>query len=276
MRIKQIISREGESILNSNKELFNALPWKVSPEDMQARIAERKALEEKIENEGILQILKCSECGKEYEGVLKVLPSSEESVKMCVCAECDEEYKKRVADRREQARRESMITTKIPPRYKNLSETEYPQIQESNCSIIWGPFGTGKTWEAYSLCKTMYLNRSIKDFQIVTEVGLINELKAGFSDGSYNNRILDFKTIDLLVVDEVGKINSTDYNKSTLFDILNYRYDWLKKTVLICNAKEKEELFDIMPPATLDRFRECIIEIGGKSRRYSKWKQEHQ
>jgi DNA replication protein DnaC len=160
------------------------------------------------------------------------------------------------------------LTKKIPPRYSNIEEPMHSDVVNAYCSIMYGGFGTGKTWEAYSIARKLYLEGIVNNFELVTEIGLLNELKAGFNDGSFNERVSKYKNIDLLIVDEIGKSNDTDFNKSLLFEILNHRYDWLKKTILICNAKEKKELFDLMPTATIDRFRECIVFMDGKSRRY--------
>ena len=83
-------------------------------------------------------------------------------------------------------------------------------------------------------------------------------------------KIKQYKEIDLLILDEAGKNNDSDFNKAQLFGILNHRYDWEKKTILICNAKTKEEIRELLPTATLDRFRECVVEMNGSSKRYAK------
>ncbi|MDA3958397.1 ATP-binding protein, partial [Oceanispirochaeta sp.] len=156
----------------------------------------------------------------------------------------------------------------IPIRFREVGPVQ-ENMKEAICSIIWGGFGTGKTWAAYALVKDLLSSGEIKSFKVLTEVGLINEIKAGFSDGTFSKRMKDLENVDLLIVDEIGKSNDTDFNKAQLFEILNNRYNWMRRTVLICNATDKAHVREIMPTATLDRFRENVIEMEGKSRRYN-------
>ena len=162
--------------------------------------------------------------------------------------------------------------TRIPIRYSgsDIKETEREDLINSTCSILYGGFGTGKTWTAYSLIKKLYCNLYINSYEIITEAGLLNHLKAGFSNNSFEDRMNKYKETDLLIVDEMGKSNDSDFNKAQLFEILNYRYDWMKKTVLICNCVDKSEITDILNPAITDRFRELIINMDGQSKRYKK------
>ncbi|MCP4354464.1 MAG: ATP-binding protein, partial [Proteobacteria bacterium] len=87
---------------------------------------------------------------------------------------------------------------------------------------------------------------------------------------TFDSRVESFKNVDLLIVDEMGKNNDSDFNKAQIFEILNHRYDWEKKTILICNCEEKKELYEILSHAILDRFREEIILMDGVSKRYAK------
>ncbi len=164
--------------------------------------------------------------------------------------------------------RKRLFYSRVPPRYRDILDPKHDNLVKSTCGIIYGGFGTGKTWEAYAVAKKLLFTGKITSFEFKTEIGLLNELKAGFNDGTFNSRVDRFKKTDLLIVDEVGKSNDSDFNKANLFEILNNRYDWMKKTILICNATEKEELYNIMPTAILDRFRECVILMDGKSLRY--------
>jgi DNA replication protein DnaC len=158
----------------------------------------------------------------------------------------------------------------IPNRYEGVSFTA-KEIDEyiPTCTILYGGFGTGKTWRAYETAFQLYKKGWVSGFQHITEIGIINEIKAGFVDNSFDIRVKKFKEIDLLIVDEMGKNNDSDFNKAQIFEILNYRYDWEKKTILICNCEDKKELYDILSPAILDRFRERIVKMDGKSKRYT-------
>lgn len=214
-------------------------------------------------------ILKCK-CGKEWQNDLSQVKEGSSLYVDGVCSSCKIEndkiqevakYKKIVQDRIDN------FDLQIPPRYRGKLTTPInKELLTSTCSIIFGGFGTGKTWEAYTLSKELITSGEIKRFKLLTEIDLLNDLKDGFDD--MHHKIKNYKEIDLLILDEAGKNNDSDFNKAQLFGILNHRYDWEKKTILICNGKTKQDLRDLLPTATLDRFRECIVEMNGNSKRY--------
>jgi len=227
--------------------------------------------------EGLKYINTCPECKAVENTDMQIAPYSDQNTTyVCdICIEKKEKMveveEKRKADEKEKEEikhRKIRYMIDIPPRYTDLNESTNEELINADCSIMYGGFGTGKTWESYSLIKYLYCNLKIDSYKLITEAGLINYLKAGFNNNSFEDRINSLKETDLLVVDEMGKSNDSDFNKAQLFEILNYRYDWMKKTVLICNCLEKSELVDILNPAITDRFRECIIEMKGQSKRY--------
>lgn len=226
-------------------------------------------------------IYTCPECKKVKISDIDVLPySKQKESKLCdSCSDiikCESQLesdrKEKEKTDREKEKRIIDYRDSVPVRYSgsDIIETDNEKLINADCSIMYGGFGTGKTWAAYSLIKKLYCNLYIDTYKMITEAGLINYLKAGFNNNSFEDRLNTLKEVDLLIVDEMGKSSDTDFNKAQLFEILNYRYDWMKKTVLICNCLEKSELVDILNPAITDRFRECIIEMDGKSKRYSK------
>jgi DNA replication protein DnaC len=216
----------------------------------------------------------CIDCGAELNFDIPVIMR----INKAYCGKCIErmekeeveEEAKKAIETEEQKKRDRLFKykTSVPPRYSGVKEIDNEELINATCSILYGGFGTGKTWEAYSLIKKLYCNLYIDDYKLITEAGLINYLKAGFNNNSFESRTNSLKDIDLLVVDEMGKSNDSDFNKAQLFEILNYRYDWMKKTVLICNCVDRSELVDILNPAIADRFRENIIEMKGNSKRY--------
>lgn len=221
---------------------------------------------------------KCVNCGDKLDFNIPVIMR----INKVYCSKCISIIEKK-AETEEQERIKNEIISKkeirlnnymstVPKRYsvEELNEPINKSLIDSTCSILYGGFGTGKTWEAYSLIKNLYCNLVIKNYKIITEAGLINHLKAGFSSNSFEERMKTFKETDLLIVDEMGKSNDSDFNKAQLFEILNYRYDWMKKTVLICNCIDKSELVEILNPAITDRYRELIIKMDGNSKRYIK------
>lgn len=200
--------------------------------------------DETLEEVGVNMFLVCPKCGKRRETETIVWPEEREVKTLC-----------------------SVCRIGIPSRYAHVKEPEF--LTDKKLSIFWGGFGTGKTHEAWSQIKSLMLKRDIRAYCFYTEIGLINHLKAGFDSNNFDWRLKSIEKVDFLVIDEVGKSNDSDFNKSQLFEILNTRYNNEKRTILISNAQSKAELAEIIPHAILDRFREQIVEFSGKSRRYS-------
>lgn len=238
---------------------------------------------EKLKEIGVKLKNICPECGKETETNEIVLPKNE--YREYYCESCIEKIQlkkeKEEAEKlkieiknqkiREIENRKDRFKQQIPIRYRDVEKTSSPISENTtNSSIFYGGFGTGKTWKAYEMAHQLYTTLKISGFKHITEIGLLNEIKGGFSNNTFESRVNTFKEVDLLIVDEMGKNSDSDFNKAQIFEILNYRYDWEKKTILICNCEEKEELYDILSPAILDRFRERIVHFDGKSRRYKK------
>lgn len=159
----------------------------------------------------------------------------------------------------------NLFEMRVPFRYMHVEPAE--KLPESECTVLYGGYGTGKTWAAYSIARKMFIEAEISDFEIVTQAGLLREIKAGFTDNSFDERVNKFLKTGLLVVDEMGKNDDTDFNKAQLFDIINNRYDWMRPTILICNCDDKDKIPGILGLAIADRFRGNTIKMSGTSKR---------
>jgi DNA replication protein DnaC len=163
------------------------------------------------------------------------------------------------------AKRESMFYSMVPLRYREVTFEGDPKLLSSQRSVIYGPYGTGKTWLGYSIAKELYVSGEVSDFTIQREREIYNNMLA------YQNNPARYKELyyepDLLVIDEFGKNSQSDASASQIFNIIDYRYDWKKRTILICNAKDADELRKIVPQAIQDRFIGSTHLLAGKSRR---------
>jgi len=259
------ILKEPEKDYEAGKDSFKKWHEKLKSN----REVKESDMANELEERGVEKLLKCSTCGREVYQDEIVLPENRIVYDMCsVCSD----KKAEMIDKQTRELRSNYFDSIIPPRYLSVGvkDSSNSKILNSDGCILFGGYGTGKTWNSYSVAKKLYIDGTIEEFKIITEIGMINELKSGFNDQTFDSKISNFKSVDLLVVDEMGKSNDTDFNKAQLFEILNHRYDWMKRTILICNAKEISELHEILSPAILDRFRECIIEMSGESKRYHK------
>ena len=214
-------------------------------------------------------ILKCR-CGEEWSNDRsRVKEGSNPYIEM-ECRACESKnIKIREEQRKNEASKKRLeeLDESLPPRFRGkIKDPINDRLLDSTCSIIHGDFGSGKTWESYSVARKLLEIGLIKKFKLITEVSLLNDLKDNFEYMS--SKIDYYNNLDLLIIDESGKNQDTVFNKAQLFDILNHRYEWEKKTILICNTKKKEDLYSLFPTAILDRFRECVVEMTGSSKRY--------
>jgi hypothetical protein len=214
-------------------------------------------------------ILKCK-CGEEWTNERSRVKEGKDPYIEMECRECETiNANKRSEERKRHAKekRLNQLDESLPPRFRGkLKDPLNDKLLDSICSIVHGDFGSGKTWECYAVARKLLELGLIKKFKLVTEVSLLNDLKADFDYMS--SKIESYQNIDLLIIDEAGKNQDSVFNKAQLFDILNHRYEWEKKTILICNTKKKEDLYTLFPTAILDRFRECVVEMTGQSLRY--------
>lgn len=196
-------------------------------------------------------LYQCSVCGAESVDESQEYP--EGSVARII--ECDDCLRKR-----EDSQRNDDYMKMVPKRYRQAMTFEGEQaLLEKDCSLIYGPYGTGKTWTAYALARRLYMDRTIGKFLIVREAKLLQDVRGGLG--------YQYESCDLLVIDEYGKGSNTEFAKAEIFNIIDARYDEMRRTVLICNAKDEKELVEAVPFAVLDRYRQNIVFIGGQSRR---------
>ena len=167
-----------------------------------------------------------------------------------ICSSCKEQ------ETRAEERKRRILS--IPPRFRAVLDSDAPAFDSG---ILWGNFGTGKTWAMYAKAV------QYKDFGLDTEFGILSYIKEGFKANDAEARIKEVKRLDFLGVDEFCKVPESDYNKAIIFEILNHRYEWQLPTLLSVNASTREQLKEIIPSALLDRYRANILEFKGRSRR---------
>lgn len=227
---------------------------------------------------------KCKECGK----VVKYRGPYSPFLWPGVCKDCKtildergrEEIKERIAaqekaeaEEKEQQRifaekeRVKYAAENIPPMFSDA------MVENLNISLmlpeflIFGDFGTGKTYTAYALTRQLFADKEIDTFRVTRAFKMMMDIKSSFSGGSYERTFSEYLSLDMLIVDEWGKNSGTEFEESVLFEIINSRYEARKRTGIIVNAKNKEDLLTLIRPDVLDRFRRGIVEINGKSRR---------
>lgn len=122
-----------------------------------------------------------------------------------------------------------------------------------------GPVGTGKTHLLTAFVADLTLERGI-EARYVEFTHLLRDIKARFDRGAGESELMDeLARIPVLVIDELGKGLSTDWQMSILDEIISKRYDGTVTTCFATNfpldaperrpSSKSRELFEV---TTLD------------------------
>lgn len=117
---------------------------------------------------------------------------------------------------------------------KCLAYVEYNMETERNCLLLVGGYGTGKTHLAASIANRLMDNGIPVLFD--TFSGHLNKLKAEFNGGK-SVYLEQMKSVDMLILDDIGKEKISEWSQSIMFDVINYRYEHLLPIVLTTNLR---------------------------------------
>jgi DNA replication protein DnaC len=199
-----------------------------------------------------------------------------------MCPECEKERVDFEKDRENREKRQKIEVLKrksnIGKRYinsslknfncendhqKNIVNTmnnyieRHKELVEKGVSFIFsGKPGTGKTHLACAIGNAL-INKLI-EVGYVSIFSLITSLKASFDKNSGDsevNIIKKYTSVDFLIIDEIGVQLGSNYEKSIMFQIINFRYEMIRPTILITNLNE-EQSKEIIGERIVDRFYE--------------------
>jgi len=140
------------------------------------------------------------------------------------------------------------------------------EVRRENLLLV-GATGTGKTGLAVCILKARLAQGVPSLFVSVPD--LLDKIRATFSGhGDYTQLMETVKTIDLLVLDDLGAHYATRWAGEKLFQILAYRHDWLLPTV-ITSDRPLSELETTVGRRTLARIVEHgqVVQVGGRDLR---------
>lgn len=113
---------------------------------------------------------------------------------------------------------------------------------------IEGTNGTGKTHLAAAIALQLIEEQGIPVI-CKTSSDLLLDIKKAFDNKEIteSNILNIYKTVDLLVIDDLGKEQCSDWSMSTLYSILNDRYEDLKPTIITTNYNSDDLLRALTP-----------------------------
>jgi DNA replication protein DnaC len=105
---------------------------------------------------------------------------------------------------------------------------------------LHGPPGGGKTHLAAAAVAAAAERGWEGSYASVPD--LVTFVQAGFGDHSASGRIAALKTVPLLLLDDLGTENRSEYNQRLVFELLNARYNDDRPTVITSNlAVDRQE-----------------------------------
>lgn len=147
-----------------------------------------------------------------------------------------------------------------PEAYKQASEWLSMTIDHPfrNLGII-GPIGTGKTTLGVSILK-QFCEIGFAKYATLAE---LTEMQYR----SYDD-YQAYKTVSLLMIDELGRGSGTEKEANRIFELIDYRYREMLPIIFACNAR-LDKIPEVIGKPAFDRLKENldVIKLVGESKR---------
>jgi len=174
----------------------------------------------------------------------------------------------------------SEFIREVPPRFKDATFSSFKcstdkqrrtveYLKTGGSAVIYGSNGVGKTHLAYATCE--YQARQGKVAGYVLAFDFFNKIRKSFSDGTTEDVMNRYSNYQLLVIDEIDKTQGTQTEFMYLYSLINERYNYMRSTILITNAKP-DEFAAIIGQSALDRVASegKVIDLTGENYRQRK------
>lgn len=192
----------------------------------------------------------CPHCGAALEPLGAALAGRVAWVSSAPCP-CEGAARERQAEARrraalaakeEAARREKALARAGIPRRYWAAEADRPEFAEYIASFagnggaglyIHGGVGAGKTHAASAMARLFA--EAGYDVAFTTARGMLERVKATFDEGGTEAAVARYAKCDVLVLDDLGKEDATEWSVGTVFSVLDARYEDMRPTIVTSN-----------------------------------------
>lgn len=192
----------------------------------------------------------CPHCGAALEPLGAALAGRVAWVSSAPCpcegatSEREAEARRRaaLAAKEEAARREKALARAGIPRRYWAAEADRPEFAEYIASFagnggaglyIHGGVGAGKTHAASAMARLFA--EAGYDVAFTTAKGMLERVKATFDEGGTEAAVARYAKCDVLVLDDLGKEDATEWSVGTVFSVLDARYEDMRPTIVTSN-----------------------------------------
>lgn len=124
-----------------------------------------------------------------------------------------------------------------------------------NGLLIMGPCGTGKTHLAFAIANHLLSQGTpVIAMTAIELLGRIKRTYAKNAGGVDEDDILrTYAAVPLLVIDDLGKERASEWTASTIYSIIDRRYNAMLPTIITTNYSEAELIDRLTPAGTVDK-----------------------
>lgn len=196
----------------------------------------------------------CAFCGHSREELTLPNPFTGDPIHIGFLeCDCEGAVRAREEEARAEARREAAKATEaarkrlqragIPPRFQAashpLADELAAKVAEGGSLYLWGGNGTGKTTLAAAIARRLLDRQPL----MIGSVQLLIELQSTYGTPDREADILEkYSSAPILIIDDLGKEQQTDWTASRLYAIVDARYGRMLPTVVTSNFRLSDML----------------------------------
>lgn len=235
---------------------------------------------------------KCDKCGRDIMAYT-FLDGQTPILIECECKKAEREEQEKNKKEYEWLKRIDKLVKEsgMPPKQKEMTFDNFndrPGTEKAKAAAVKfedkffemkkgllfiGPCGSGKTHLACAIGNSLLHNGVRVKFTTATE--LFEKIRNTYnvSEKSESEVIDNYRKCKLLIIDDIGVDAPTEWSKSVLHSIIDYRMNYFLPTILTTNLNE-HEMNEKLDSRTVDRISEGFYAFSLSARSFRKEKNE--